>query len=301
MSCEKSFLTSNRPLNGRRRLWRYRQGRALGLRATDRPARRPLRPTELQCPRRPRAARSASRARAGAPLRFRPRQSNLLAGDCAEFVELDIFFEALERGVAGKLLEPGDMHPLGDPAQIAPRRRLWPAKAAPSSPARPVHFLTTSATSWCRSDWYQLSVAGGDRRSDGALRHPRRRQPPEPAKQRPFADPGGAEPGFERWTGQRSVRPAGSHTAGPAPPVVLAPRQEHRDAVSWRVNARPIEPPVRSAAAPRQNRPAEGAIPPPGQSVGDLPGPRRATGRAPARSFCATACGGRGGCRQTLR
>jgi hypothetical protein len=35
----------------------------------------------------------------------------------AQFVELDIFFEALERGVAGKLLEPGDVHPLGDAAR----------------------------------------------------------------------------------------------------------------------------------------------------------------------------------------
>ena len=35
--------------------------------------------------------------------------------------------------------------PWATPLEIAPRRRLWPAKAAPSSPARPVHFLTTRA------------------------------------------------------------------------------------------------------------------------------------------------------------
>ena len=29
--------------------------------------------------------------------------------------------------------------------EIAPRLRLWPAKAVPSIPASPVHFLTTSA------------------------------------------------------------------------------------------------------------------------------------------------------------
>ena len=63
----------------------------------------------------------------------------------AQFVELDIFFEAFERGVAGELLEAGDVDALGDAVEMAPRRKLCPAKAAASSPASPVHFLTTSA------------------------------------------------------------------------------------------------------------------------------------------------------------
>jgi hypothetical protein len=33
-----------------------------------------------------------------------------------QFVELDIFFEALERGVAGELLQAGDVNPGGDAA-----------------------------------------------------------------------------------------------------------------------------------------------------------------------------------------
>jgi hypothetical protein len=35
--------------------------------------------------------------------------------------------------------------PAATPLEIAPRRRLWPAKAAPSNPACPVHFWTISA------------------------------------------------------------------------------------------------------------------------------------------------------------
>ena len=35
----------------------------------------------------------------------------------AQLVELDIFFEAFERGMAGELLEPGDVHPLRDTAR----------------------------------------------------------------------------------------------------------------------------------------------------------------------------------------
>jgi hypothetical protein len=34
-----------------------------------------------------------------------------------QLVELDIFFEAFERGVAGELLEAGDVHALGDTAR----------------------------------------------------------------------------------------------------------------------------------------------------------------------------------------
>ena len=33
-----------------------------------------------------------------------------------QFVQLDVFFEAFERGVAGELLQPCDMHALGDAA-----------------------------------------------------------------------------------------------------------------------------------------------------------------------------------------
>ena len=37
-----------------------------------------------------------------------------------QFVELDVFLEAFERGMTGKLLEAGDMRPLGR------RRSIWP-------------------------------------------------------------------------------------------------------------------------------------------------------------------------------
>jgi hypothetical protein len=42
----------------------------------------------------------------------------------AQFVEIDIFLEAFERGVAGKLFEAGDVHTLRDPGRDRPRRRL---------------------------------------------------------------------------------------------------------------------------------------------------------------------------------
>ena len=51
-----------------------------------------------------------------------------------QFVELDIFLQALERGVAEELFEARDVDALRDPLEIVPRRRLCPAKAVPSSP-----------------------------------------------------------------------------------------------------------------------------------------------------------------------
>ena len=57
----------------------------------------------------------------------------------AQFVELDIFLEALERGVTGELLEAGDVDTLGDAARDRPapqavagkRRRVEPGMAGP--------------------------------------------------------------------------------------------------------------------------------------------------------------------------
>src|SRR5260370_23542189 len=62
-----------------------------------------------------------------------------------QLVELDIFFEALERGVAGELLEAGDVHAGGDAARDRPApqavagggRRLKPREAGPGLYGQP--------------------------------------------------------------------------------------------------------------------------------------------------------------------
>lgn len=59
-----------------------------------------------------------------------------------QLVELEVLFEALERGVAGELFETGDMDALRNPARDRPSLQ---AKVAPSRPACPAHFLTTRA------------------------------------------------------------------------------------------------------------------------------------------------------------
>jgi hypothetical protein len=45
-----------------------------------------------------------------------------------QLVELDIFFKAFERGVAGELLEPRDVHALGDAARDRPAPQAMASK-----------------------------------------------------------------------------------------------------------------------------------------------------------------------------
>jgi hypothetical protein len=63
----------------------------------------------------------------------------------AQLVELDTLLEAFERGVAGELLEAGDVHALRDAARNRSAPEAMAGKPAPSSRARPVHCLTISA------------------------------------------------------------------------------------------------------------------------------------------------------------
>ena len=74
-------------------------------------------------------------------------------------------------------------------------------------------------------------VARGDRLSDGALRHARRRQMPQPAEQRP-SDFSGGEPGFE-CLDRAEIGASGRqpHRRALRLLIVLVPRQEEHDAV----------------------------------------------------------------------
>src|ERR1700761_686872 len=58
----------------------------------------------------------------------------------AQFVELDIFLQALQRGVTGELLEAGDMDPLRDAARDRPPPEAVPGKGGTVEPGP---FLTT--------------------------------------------------------------------------------------------------------------------------------------------------------------
>jgi hypothetical protein len=62
-----------------------------------------------------------------------------------QLVELEELFEALERGVAGGLLETGDMDALRNPARDRPALQVVLGEGGASRPACPAHLLTTRA------------------------------------------------------------------------------------------------------------------------------------------------------------
>ena len=115
-----------------------------------------------------------------------------------QFVQLDIFLEAFERGVARKLLEAGDMDALGNAARdraaaqavTGEPRRVKPGAAGPVLDDERDRFgVDRTGTN---------PVAVGYRLSPRLPRDARRRQPPDPPEQRAFGDRRGGEPGLER-------------------------------------------------------------------------------------------------------
>ena len=58
-----------------------------------------------------------------------------------QFVELDIFLEALERGVAGELLEAGDVDALGDAARDRPAPQAVAGEGGGVEPGEAGPFL----------------------------------------------------------------------------------------------------------------------------------------------------------------
>ena len=58
-----------------------------------------------------------------------------------QFVELDVFFEAFERRVAGELLEPCDMHTLGDAARNRPAPEAMAGEGGAVEASKPRPFL----------------------------------------------------------------------------------------------------------------------------------------------------------------
>jgi hypothetical protein len=115
-----------------------------------------------------------------------------------QLVELDIFLEAFERGVARELLEARDVDTLRDAA----RDRAAPEAVA--SERRSVEPGEAGAILDNERDRIGIdrpgtnSVAVGYRLSPCTPRDARRRQAPDPPEQRSLADRSGGEPGVER-------------------------------------------------------------------------------------------------------
>ena len=73
-----------------------------------------------------------------------------------QFVELDIFLGAFERGVAGELFEAGDVHTLGDPARDRPAPEAVAGKISRVKPGEAGPVLDDQRDrNRCRSGWYQ--------------------------------------------------------------------------------------------------------------------------------------------------
>ena len=149
-----------------------------------------------------------------------------------QFVKLDILLEAFERGVARELLETGDVDTLGDAGRDCTPPQTVPGKSGAVEPGEPGPFLDD------QRDRIGVDRAGtnpvmvGYRFPFGTPLDARRRQTPQPAKQRPIGDLRGREPGFEgsdRTQIGLANRQPDSRAMGLL--VVLAPRQEQLDAV----------------------------------------------------------------------
>jgi hypothetical protein len=132
-----------------------------------------------------------------------------------QFVELDIFLEAFQRGVTRELLEAGDVHTLRDAARdrAAPeamagkRRRVKPGEAGA------VLDDQCDRIGVDRTDTNPIAV--GYRLSPCTPRDTRGRQAPDAPEQRACGDRRAASQVSSAATGQRSVRPLGSHSLVP--------------------------------------------------------------------------------------
>jgi hypothetical protein len=114
-----------------------------------------------------------------------------------QFVELDIFLETFERGMAGELLQARDMHPLRDPARDCTAAQAVAGERRTIEPGRDGPFLDDQRDRIGVDRLGTNPVVVGYRFASGTPLDARRRQTPQPAKQRPFADFSGREPGFE--------------------------------------------------------------------------------------------------------
>src|SRR5271166_4122408 len=116
-----------------------------------------------------------------------------------QFAELDIFLEAFEGGVAGELLEAGDVHAGGDAGRDRPAPEAVAGERCGVEPgeAGPVFDNQRDRIGVDRTGTNPVAV--GYRLSLSAPRNTRRRQAPDPPEQRAFADRRGGEPGLERF------------------------------------------------------------------------------------------------------
>src|SRR6516162_2188953 len=165
-------------------------------------------------------------------LRGRPSQHILERVIVPQLVELDIFLEAFERGVAGELLEPGDVDALRYPTRnrSTPEAVAGEGRRIKAGEADPVLDNQRDRIGVDRTGTKPVAV--GYRLSPGTPWNTWRRQAPDPPEQRTRSDRCGAEPGVERADRTQFGMPDREpqlRAAGVL--VVLAPRQEEFDAV----------------------------------------------------------------------
>ena len=103
-----------------------------------------------------------------------------------QLVELDIFLAAFERGMAGELLEPGDVDALCDPARDCAAAQAVPGEGGAVEPGAAGPFLDDEGDRIGVDRVGTNPVAVGYLISPGAPAHPRRRQAPQPPEQRPL-------------------------------------------------------------------------------------------------------------------
>jgi hypothetical protein len=114
-----------------------------------------------------------------------------------QFIEFDIFLKTLERGMAGELLQPRDVHTLRHTARDRPPAQAvsGESRTVETGPLGP--FLDDEGNRVGVNRVGTNPVAVGYRLSFGALAQARRRQTPQPTEQGPLAELGRDEPRVE--------------------------------------------------------------------------------------------------------
>ncbi len=160
-----------------------------------------------------------------------------------QFVELDIFFEAFERSVAGELLEAGDVDALRDAARDRPAPQAMPGKGGSVEPGLPGPFFDDQRDRIGVDRAGTNPAAVGYRFFPGTLANAWRRQMPQPAEQRTIDNLRRGEPSFERrYRAQIGLTSRQPHSCAVCLLVVLAPRQKQGDAVLMAGQRSDIEP-----------------------------------------------------------
>ena len=133
--------------------------------------------------------------------------------------------------------------PWATPLEIAPRLQAMAGKGRAVEPGKPGPFLDDEGDRIGVDRIGTNPVAVGYRLPSRPRGHPRWRQTPQSPEQRAVADLGGGEPGFEcRDRAEIGLSGRQPHGCAVRLLVVLAPRQEQRDAILVAGQRRDIEP-----------------------------------------------------------